>query len=345
MTMLKDLTKRIESVERKIEANDKKVETYNSWVDQISRAPPILKGLDSKKFVQKPFPPSAAPKLIPKKFYMLEIPKYNGNTDPNEHVTSYTCTIKGNDSEDDEIESVLLKKFGETLSNGAMIWYHNFPPNYIDSFAMLADSFVKAHAVAIKVATRKADLFKVRQRDNEMLREFVSRFQMERMDLPPVTDDWLVQAFTQGLNERRDRDANMKNEQEEPHHMLHMIVGGVDIPHGPILKRTKVTITREKRTHDYLPEDTLSFNNEDAEGIKQPHNDALVISIFMNKIQVKRVLVDPGSSANIIRSRVVEQLGLQDQIVPAAQVLNGFNMASETTKGEIMLPINTAGTI
>ena len=85
---------------------------------------------------------------------MPEIPKYNGTTDPNEYVTSYTCAIKGNDLEDDEIESVLLKKFGETLSNGAMIWYHNLPPNSIDSFVMLADSFVKAYARAIKVATR-----------------------------------------------------------------------------------------------------------------------------------------------------------------------------------------------
>lgn len=81
--MLEELTKRIESGEKKIEANDKKVETYNSRVEQIPRAPPILKSLDSKKFVQKPFPPSAAPKSIPKKFHMPEIPKYNGMTDPN----------------------------------------------------------------------------------------------------------------------------------------------------------------------------------------------------------------------------------------------------------------------
>ncbi|XP_070006090.1 uncharacterized protein [Nicotiana sylvestris] len=50
-------------------------------------------------------------------------------------------------------------------------------------------------------------------------------------------------------------------------------------------------------------------------------------------------------SENIIRLRVIEQLGLQDQIVPAARVLNSFNMASETTKGEIMLPVNVTGTI
>ncbi|XP_070017850.1 uncharacterized protein [Nicotiana sylvestris] len=133
---------------------------------------------------------------------MPNIPKYNGTTDPNEHITSYTCGIKGNDLEADEIESVLLKKFGETLSKGEMKWYHNLPPNSINSFVMLTNSFVKAHAGAIKAATRKSDLFKVRQKDNGMLREFITQFQMQRMDLPPITDDWAVQAFTQDLNER-----------------------------------------------------------------------------------------------------------------------------------------------
>ncbi|XP_009788565.1 uncharacterized protein [Nicotiana sylvestris] len=52
-----------------------------------------------------------------------------------------------------------------------------------------------------------------------------------------------------------------------------------------------------------------------------------------------------GSSANIIRSRVVQQLGLLDQIIPASRVLNGFNMESETTKGGIILPFNVAGTM
>ncbi|XP_019248863.1 PREDICTED: uncharacterized protein LOC109228138 [Nicotiana attenuata] len=77
-------------------------------------------------------------------------------------------------------------------------------------------------------------------------------------------------------------------------------------------------------------------------------NEALVISVFSNKSGVKRVLIDPGSSTNIIRSRGVEQLGLQlglqDQIVSAVRVLNLFNMAYETTKGEITLPVNTTGT-
>ncbi|XP_070046677.1 uncharacterized protein [Nicotiana tomentosiformis] len=101
-------------------------------------------------------------------------------------------------------------------------------------------------------------------------------------------------------NHFRDRDSNKQNEQEEPKHVIHIIVGGVDIPQGPVLKRTKVSIIREKRTQDYVPEGTLSFNGKDTKGIMQPHNDALVISVLMNKTRVKRMLIDLGSSANIV---------------------------------------------
>ncbi|XP_060190670.1 uncharacterized protein LOC132619942 [Lycium barbarum] len=481
---------------------------------------------------------------------MPDIPKYNGTTDPNEHVTAYTCAIKGNDLADDERESLLLKKFGETLSKGAMIWYHNLLEHSIDSFAMLADAFVKAHVGAIKVETQKSDLFNVKQRDDETLREFVARFQMERMDLPPVTNDWAVQAFTQGLSsrssitsmelkqnlveypaiawadvhnryqskirveddkilraasvswhsgkggnrsrrvtdrdsrssydryqpypldrrgngrnnksgkndrrndrrndrgqnncglvnrnvidrapgnretprlseynfcvdvatlaaavirnketrhprpiqsdpEKRDKslickyhhthghrtedcrqlreevahlfnlghlreflserakthfknlDSNKQDRPEEPQQVIHMIMGGTDIPIRPVMKLTKISITKEKRIRNDDPDGPITFDDEDMEGIAQPHNDALVIYVLVNKFRIKRVLIDHGSSANIIQWRVIEQLGLLDQIVSAIRVLNGFNMACETTKGEITIPISMAGT-
>ncbi|XP_070040516.1 uncharacterized protein [Nicotiana tomentosiformis] len=73
------------------------------------------------------------------------------------------------------------------------------------------------------------------------------------------------------------------------------------------------------------------------------HAGAIKVAIRKSDLfKVKRILIDPGNSANIIRLRVVEKLGLQDQIVPAARILNGFNMASETTRGEVILPVNVA---
>ncbi|XP_070041606.1 uncharacterized protein [Nicotiana tomentosiformis] len=146
-------------------------------------------------------------------------------------------------------------------------------------------------------------------------------------------------------NHFRNRDASKQTEQEEYQYFINMIIGGVDIPQGPMIKCTKVSIKREKCTRDYFPEGTISFSDEDAEGIGQPHNDALVIFVLINKSRVKRVLIDPGSSANIIKSRVVEQLGLQDQLVLAVRVLNEFNIACKTTKREVTLPANTTGTI
>lgn len=58
-----------------------------------------------------------------------------------------------------------MNKFGETLSKGAMIWYYNLPPNYINLFALLEDAFVKAYTGTVKVETRKLDMFKVKVLD------------------------------------------------------------------------------------------------------------------------------------------------------------------------------------
>ena len=44
----------------------------------------------------------------------------------------------------------------------------------------------------------------------------------------------------------------------------------------------------------------MSFNEVDAKGVKQPHNDPLVIMLNIEGFNTKRILVDNGSSANII---------------------------------------------
>nr|XP_016442633.1 PREDICTED: uncharacterized protein LOC107768042 [Nicotiana tabacum] len=101
----------------------------------------------------------------------------------------------------------------------------------------------------------------------------------------------------------------------------------------------------EGLTRERVPEYTLIFSKEDLETMMEPHNNALVISFLLSNTSVKRVLVDPGSTTNIIRSEVVEQLGLLNQVVPIPRILHGFNMIGEVTKGEITLPINTSGAI
>nr|XP_016433057.1 PREDICTED: uncharacterized protein LOC107759598 [Nicotiana tabacum] len=80
--------------------------------------------------------------------------------------------VKGDDLAPHEIESVFLRKFRETLTKGALTWYLLFPEHSIDTFEMLVDSFIKAHAGARKVQARKADIFRIVQGESELLREF-----------------------------------------------------------------------------------------------------------------------------------------------------------------------------
>nr|XP_016507407.1 PREDICTED: uncharacterized protein LOC107825087 [Nicotiana tabacum] len=119
-----------------------------------------------------------------------------------------------------------------------------------------------------------------------------------------------------------------------------MISGGADIPQGPMIKRTKISAATEGPIRDRMAENTLAFSEKDLETLIEPHNDVLVISFLLNIIRVKRALVDPVSSDNVINSAVVEQLGLLNQIITASQVLHGFNMTSEVTKREITLPVD-----
>lgn len=96
---------------------------FHARMDQITGAPPVLKGLDSKKYTKLLFKPSATLELIPKRFKMSDIPKYDRNSNPSEHITTYTTAVKGNDLVQHEIESVLLKMFGETLTKDVLTWH------------------------------------------------------------------------------------------------------------------------------------------------------------------------------------------------------------------------------
>ena len=44
----------------------------------------------------------------------------------------------------------------------------------------------------------------------------------------------------------------------------------------------------------------MFFSKEDAKGVKQPHDDPLVIILMIEGFNTKKILVDNGSSANII---------------------------------------------
>ena len=88
----------------------------------------------------------------------------------------------------------------------------------------------------------------------------------------------------------------------------------------------------------------MSFNEVDARGVKQPHNDLLVIVLNIEGFNTKRILVDNGSSADIIYLPAFQQLKLDPKrLCPFESPLVSFNGDRVYPRGIVTLTV-TVGT-
>ncbi|XP_070035130.1 uncharacterized protein [Nicotiana tomentosiformis] len=126
----------------------------------------------------------------------------------------------------------------------------------------------------------------------------------------------------------------LKIREEPPRLTINIIFEGNEINSVTFsaTKKTKLSVTYSKRLWE-VSEDDITFTEEDADGLLLPHNDALVFSLKVLDFKIKRVLVDPGSSANVIQWRVLELASLTGSITLLTKLLTGFNLASVTTGG------------
>ncbi|XP_028088139.1 uncharacterized protein LOC114288747 [Camellia sinensis] len=72
-------------------------------------------------------------------------------------------------------------------------------------------------------------------------------------------------------------------------------------------------VSKKVRTVPKSPLCTVSFTGKDLEGIQHPHTDALIITVGIGKrFDVKQVLVDQGSAADILYYDLFRKLGLSE---------------------------------
>ena len=84
----------------------------------------------------------------------------------------------------------------------------------------------------------------------------------------------------------------------------------------------------------------MSFSEEDARGVKQLHNDPLVIMLMIEGFNTKRILVDNGSSADIIYLPAFQQLKLDPgRLHPFDSPLVSFSEDRVYPKGIVTLTV------
>ncbi|KAJ9536184.1 hypothetical protein OSB04_un000644 [Centaurea solstitialis] len=88
----------------------------------------------------------------------------------------------------------------------------------------------------------------------------------------------------------------------------------------------------------------ITFDQDDTQGVHHKHHDALVIQLTIGNCSTKRILIDGGSSANVIFADTLKVMGIErSEIVRRSTTLIGFNGDPMNTLGEIILPVFAKG--
>ncbi|KAK6145245.1 hypothetical protein DH2020_022065 [Rehmannia glutinosa] len=90
-------------------------------------------------------------------------------------------------------------------------------------------------------------------------------------------------------------------------------------------------------------DESITFTDEYLEGILTPHDDPVVVSLTIANCEVKRVLVDNGSSADILFYDAFEKMRIGRELLKLVKTpLVGFTGEAVEPEGIITLPL-TAG--
>ncbi|KAL2499539.1 Uncharacterized protein Adt_25089 [Abeliophyllum distichum] len=85
--------------------------------------------------------------------------------------------------------------------------------------------------------------------------------------------------------------------------------------------------------------DPISFTEEDMRGVHYLHCDALVVRAVVARNGLGRMLVDNGSSVNVIFSSMYEQMNIDVSLEPSTEPLYGFTGDCVTPKGIVRLAV------
>ena len=85
---------------------------------------------------------------------------------------------------------------------------------------------------------------------------------------------------------------------------------------------------------------TITFSDSDMEGYQHPHDDPLVIRVVVANKAIHRVLVDNGSSTDIIFASAFKKMGIgRDKLEPVNTHLRGFSRERVLPLGSIQLAL------
>ncbi|XP_074318517.1 uncharacterized protein LOC141655330 [Silene latifolia] len=101
-------------------------------------------------------------------------------------------------------EACMCKGFGSTLSGAALQWFVSLPNKSISSFADLVNAFNQQFASSRRTLKQPSDLYRIVQEIGESIKDYVTRFNTEKVAIRGCDTSIAINAFRQGLDKDSD---------------------------------------------------------------------------------------------------------------------------------------------
>ena len=172
----------------------------------------------------------------------------------------------------------------------------------------------------------------------------------ECFDLKQQVENLIKQGKLKSFLGQDHKDEKLKGKAEESSRPLlgeiRVIIGGSSTGQSSKSKKTYLKVVQSVQLSGRSPrtkstdEQPITFTDEDAERIHRPHDDAIVITLLIADYTTRRVLVDNGSSADILYYPTFQQMRIgRDQLRLVNSPPVGFGGMKVQPVGTISLPV------
>ena len=96
-------------------------------------------------------------------------------------------------------DEIMCRAFPTTLKGLARIWFSRLTPNSISTFKELSAQFTLHFIRGHRYKKSTACLMSIRQREDETMKSYITRFNKDALSIDEADDKILVAAFTNGL--------------------------------------------------------------------------------------------------------------------------------------------------
>ncbi|KAK0591839.1 hypothetical protein LWI29_009079 [Acer saccharum] len=173
---------------------------------------------------------------------------------------------------------------------------------------------------------------------------------LKRGHLREFLTDKGKQTYARRDDQRQTGSVDSPPEPPRQDRVINCISGGSEVSgvsYSAAKRKTRQVSNAEiqpNREHPSKVDETVTFRSTDKSDLFSPHHDALVISLHIANCLTKRILIDNGSSCNILFNSALREMQVDEsKLSRRTTMLTGFSGEQKSTLGEIVLPVYAEG--